>query len=390
MEYMQPAALFLSHVPWYTAIMIFLMILVFLYFNFTGFTEKFVRQGPTLFTTAGILVTFLGISIGLYQFDPTHIQKSLPAFLAGMRTAFWVSLVGVGSSLLIKIRYSLWGIPPDMQKQEPPEPAEELLRHTQILQHLIGGKSPEGASLAEHFQALRKENGEMLGAIRTDLSHFLENMASNNTRALVEALERVVKGFDAQLNSMTSESFRKLAGAIDKMVEWQEAYRDAMPRITEELIRAVDIIRESGRQHAAFVEQSEKFGKILSHQGEILKSLNAERDRMEESLTALGELLASNRTALPEISEQILSMTRGLTDAVAKTTGEMSEQLGAMVRKTHEQVASLDAGLERELTRSLQGLGQQLTALSQKFVQDYSPLTDRLREVVELASRTGR
>ena len=387
---MQPVSPFLAHVPWYTAIMIFLMVLVFAYFNLLSFTEKFVRQGPTLFTTAGILVTFLGISIGLYEFDPSHIQKSLPDFLAGMRTAFWVSLVGVGASLLIKIRYTFWGIPVDMQEQDPPEPAEELVRHTQTLQHLIGGKNPDGASLSEHFASLRRENGEMLGSIRKDLSLFLENMSTNNTRALVEALERVVKGFDAQLNSMTSESFRKLAGAIDKMVEWQEVYRDTMPRITEELIRAVDMIRESGRQHAAFVEQSEKFGKILSHQEEFLKSLNAERDRLEESLSALGELLASSRTALPEIREQVLSMARGLTEAVAETTGQMTEQLGAMVRKTHEQVASLDAGLERELTRSLEGLGQQLTALSQKFVQDYSPLTDRLRDILELASRTGR
>jgi hypothetical protein len=387
---MDPASSFLSHVPWYTAIMIFVMLLAFLYFNINAYNEKFVRQGPTLFTMAGILVTFFGISIGLYQFDPSHVQKSLPDFLAGMRTAFWVSFVGVLSALLIKIRYSIWGIPKNMRKMEPADPAEELVRHSLTLHRLVGGDEPGAHSVAEHLEALRRENGEYLSGIRDALGKYLENMASNNSRALVEALDRVVKGFDAQLNSMTSESFRKLAGAIDEMVKWQDAYRETMPRITEELIRAVDQIREFGRQHAAFVSQSEKFGSILSHQGEMLKALSEERERLEESLSALGHLLESNRTALPEIEEQVLSMARKLTDGLSAGTDQLMEQLSGMVRKTHEQVAALDAGLERELTRSLEGLGQQLAALSQKFVQDYTPLTDKLREVVELANRTGR
>jgi hypothetical protein len=44
----------------------------------------------------------------------------------------------------------------------------------------------------------------------------------------------------------------------------------------------------------------------------------------------------------------------------------------------------LDKALEEELRKSIESLGRQLTALSQKFVQDYTPLTAQLQRVVQM------
>jgi ribosomal 50S subunit-associated protein YjgA (DUF615 family) len=46
--------------------------------------------------------------------------------------------------------------------------------------------------------------------------------------------------------------------------------------------------------------------------------------------------------------------------------------------------------MEKELTQALQTFGYQLTALSEKFVNDYMPLTDRLREVIALAEQQSK
>jgi len=53
-----------------------------------------------------------------------------------------------------------------------------------------------------------------------------------------------------------------------------------------------------------------------------------------------------------------------------------------------KQIVLLDKALEEELTKSIETLGRQLAALSQKFVQDYTPLTDRLQQLVR-ASRVA-
>jgi len=45
----------------------------------------------------------------------------------------------------------------------------------------------------------------------------------------------------------------------------------------------------------------------------------------------------------------------------------------------------MDSAMEQELTHALQTFGGQLTALSEKFVSDYLPLTEKLKQVVDMA-----
>jgi len=44
----------------------------------------------------------------------------------------------------------------------------------------------------------------------------------------------------------------------------------------------------------------------------------------------------------------------------------------------------LDDAMEDELTKALTTFGYQLSSLSEKFVQDYTPLTERLKELVHV------
>ena len=47
----------------------------------------------------------------------------------------------------------------------------------------------------------------------------------------------------------------------------------------------------------------------------------------------------------------------------------------------------LDESMEEELNKALKSFGMQLTALSEKFVSDYSPLTDKLQRLVKMAEQ---
>lgn len=51
----------------------------------------------------GVLGTFLGIAIGLFHFDVTHLKESMPLLLEGLKTAFITSGVGIFFSIIISI-----------------------------------------------------------------------------------------------------------------------------------------------------------------------------------------------------------------------------------------------------------------------------------------------
>ncbi len=48
-------------------------------------------------------------------------------------------------------------------------------------------------------------------------------------------------------------------------------------------------------------------------------------------------------------------------------------------------MGALDKQLQDELNRAMSVFGQHLAAVSEKFVADYAPLTERLRELIKVA-----
>jgi len=88
-------------------VIICIIIAIFgLYFQ-VRYSARAVTQGPALLTMLGIAGTFLGIAIGLYYFNPTNIQASIPGLLDGIRTSVWASFTGIFFAILLKVRYAL-------------------------------------------------------------------------------------------------------------------------------------------------------------------------------------------------------------------------------------------------------------------------------------------
>jgi len=63
------------------------------------------------------------------------------------------------------------------------------------------------------------------------------------------------------------------------------------------------------------------------------------------------------------------------------------QQLQRIGERVERQVVVLDESMEEELNKALKSFGMQLTALSEKFVSDYSPLTDKLQRLVKMAEQ---
>lgn len=73
-----------------------------------------------------------------------------------------------------------------------------------------------------------------------------------------------------------------------------------------------------------------------------------------------------------------------------KKSGERMEGLTEMHSKQVKEASNqIERNLETVLNQSLTSLGGQLAALSNKFVEDYSPLADKLRKIVRIAKEAG-
>ena len=125
---------------------------------------------------------------------------------------------------------------------------------------------------------------------------------------------------------------------------------------------------------------------------------------MKNSVMNLEQEVKSMLDRLKDGANQIEAETqdaiKNYSIQIRETSAQLSELLPNVIKDTQrvfldnlkdnsdvikQSVVALDEGLTESLNKSLESLGKQLAALSEKFVADYLPLTESLRDVVRIA-----
>lgn len=369
-------------------------------------------------TTLGIFGTFLGVSYALIRFDPGNIQDSVPGLLAGMRTAFLTSVLGV--LLAISVRFRLIfpkassgpgvarGRTLDHVVQSLETQAATLRangEHLVAIQRSLAGDGD--TTLLSQFRLMRQEANDHSRQMLDAFGEFAKQLAENNSKALITALQEVIRDFNTKLNEQFGENFKELNRAVGELVRWQEQYRLQIERQTQLLETVATGTETVKRAFADVQERAVVFSAtagdlkgILETNAQISTDLDARLKAFHEMSVKAGEALPSIEKHLDlltkEFSRQVIEATSNSLDAT-KTLRESLERAAAEfqeeLRDSHlqnrqliqAQLRAFDEDLGKALTKSLESLGTQLATLSGHFVKDYQPLTERLRQVVRLA-----
>jgi len=89
------------------------------------------------------------------------------------------------------------------------------------------------------------------------------------------------------------------------------------------------------------------------------------------------------------MKESIELSVSDISDNIIKGFNESINHIEQLQQKFAENmegtILQIDDALRQELEKSLQSLGSQLASLSKRFVDDYSELTNRMQQVVQIA-----
>ena len=402
--------------PLLTQCAIVILIVSGVFVHLFSYNARTAHDAPSIFTTGGIFFTFVGIAEGLFSFDVAKIEDSVPLLLGGLKTAFLASVVGVFIALSIKLRSTLFGAPrSSAPKDVRGATVDDLYQQMVAVQHSIAGK--DESTLVSQIKLQRQDTNDRLDSLRKSQSEFMAKMAENNSRALIEALREVIRDFNTKISEQFGENFKQLNVAVGQMLEWQTKYRDQVSEMIVQQAQAAGNLESASLSLSAVVLKAESFTSTATNLSTLLTALTTQRGDIERSLTALGTLLTNAERSLPKIEDQILTLTSQMTmgvdlhhQEITKTLKEGSAGLQSTVSdvrktllettqlhnqevnahfkqlgdRTTEQIAKMDLALERELTKSISTLAIQLTALSKQFVDDYGPLTDRLRDIIRM------
>jgi uncharacterized phage infection (PIP) family protein YhgE len=433
------------------------LVTLFFHLRFDRFS---VVHGPEVLTTMGILGCFTGITVALFGFNPNDIQSSVPSLLGGIRTAFWASLAGVFGALTLRFAQRFRKVRQELDDDAPAGNASlsDVVGALQSLKRAIAGPEPE--SLANQIAAGRSQSQVQSEVLVNEFRSFATHMVENNQKAIVQALESVIRDFNEKLSSQFGDNFKQLNQAVERLVVWQQQYKDELDLLQSRQREAAEELAQAAATLQTIVASAGQFEKVAQALAEQITFLNNGRDMLLAQQRALADVLGQMSAVTPTFSQkatemlsqveqglgqirdkiidisdrmasEILSANQELRGLVAGTAKTQEEELArvqqAMARATEnlgvqmqlsqadfrkqisdvisqtqdelkkglqdnarvikEGVLALDKGLQKELNDALEALAGQLAALSNRFVEDYLPLTERLREVVQMARK---
>ena len=418
----------------------------------------FATHATTLITSSGIFFTFLGIYLGLQGFSVSDIDNGITQLLEGMKTAFVSSVLGIGLSIVFRfIRFAL----PERLNVAAGNMAEQLgslisevkSGNDQInlslnnLADALGGE--RDSSVVGQLSRLRSSTQDGFETLNQSFKGFLETLAEDNSKSLIEALEGVMRDFNTKINEQFGDNFKQLNIAVGNLLSWQENYKTQL----EQLLASFDEIRSGVAEFAGTMELISKSAATIPENMEKLKKvqtdLGIQLDETRGQLTVFAEMRTKAADAFPTIQNALDELVdnfstkleallndaktredsfRGLLEDTHKANKEIADGAGALVRETttslenailkynetasklleqqdeeykrlisqtstkmqetyqsavsnlEGSVSDLDKAMEEEVLRVVTIMGQNLVAITSKFVDQYQAIatpTDR-------------
>ena len=278
-----------ASLPWTTTLFIACILALWAYFFFFRFTPATVANAPAVLTSLGIFATFVGVASGLSAIDTGDVQGSVPALLDGLKTAFWSSIAGIGGAVAIKLKHLVRTRRSDQDeaahKTATIDDLADLLRELNRL--LVGDEQPTALTRVERS---RQGTNDRLDALKSSFDEFLPNMAESNSRALVNALNQVVRDFNVKVNEQFGGNFKQLNEAAGRILAWQERYTQQTAEVIEQQAGAAERIRATSSSYQAVVEKAEEFNGIAEKLGTLLPALERQKEQVHEATSSLVDI----------------------------------------------------------------------------------------------------
>ena len=270
--------------------------------------------------------------------------------------------------------------------------------------------------------------------LRKEFETFSQNVAKSitelATKELISSLTTVIENFNTQLSTQFGDNFKQLNEAVGKTVEWQEQYCQQMDKLADEFRLAAKSIDDSRDSLKNIADSSstiaDKSGSIVTSAAKlepILHTLNDQlgafsdlRQKANDAFPIIEGRLDDLTTEFSNVVQQAITDSQAQSSELKKQFGKFQNVIGGLddfttkidkvttdvsnivkdlqaiidsqtktLKNSASYVTTMQEKLDEQLTTSISELGTDLAALSKKFVEDYTPLTQSLKQVLTIA-----
>ncbi len=384
----------------------------------------FTNYTPTLLTSLGILGTFTGIISGLLDFNTHDIDGSIGSLLAGLKTAFITSLVGMLLSIAYKVivstgvfsRVNEVGV--DEDDIEIGDLYQVMKRQADGIDHLKRAISEnDETSLVGQFKLLRSDLADNQKTVNKTLTatsesiadllvvsqtqqesfkqfeerlwiklqDFADMLSKSATEQVIEALKQVIQDFNNNLIEQFGDNFKELNEAVLKLVTWQENYKEQLTEMKIQYDNGVQAITQTEKSVANISDEAKVIPETMSNLKAVMEINQHQINELDRHLDAFKDVRDKAVEAVPEIKEQIEQALAGAKEANNKLASgivESSEHIKNVIAESADNYRDTVDQTRAALTESAQATANSSEEIKRQFSDTLADIGSHMRDLI--------
>lgn len=326
---------------------------------------------PSVFPTLGIFCTALGVTIGIWNFDTSNIEKSIPELLQGLKLAFLATMAGIIGLIISQRFQAIIQKEIDENPLRPKKQTDEISALNKLISILEESKSAndintekligsigvnlelkvenaltkinqelitqtkktldireQSIELNRQLKSVREENkidsqkshiafenilnkiSSSNEVITTKFDEFSTHLRKNNTEALVEVMKKTTEQFNAQMSELINKLVKENFQELNNSVKNLNDWQKANKDQVDNLTNQYSKAVELFNISSNKLEQVSNNTKILTEEGGKLNQLILQLQKV---------MIDDNKF------EQIITKINSTVNTLNSTTNEFEE-----------------------------------------------------------------
>lgn len=386
--------------------------------------QNFLNAMPSLLTSVGIFGTFFGIVLALQGFDTANIRGSIDTIIAGMKTAFITSVLGIFLSLILKVLI-IWfnndeidNAPEERQNRNILRSFMEQTKNSHETVNLLRALHSNNQQMNNHLltlsqnmstqnqtistwqnnwhtaEAQRKQKmAEFEQNLTQQLNDFAEILSKSATEQIIDALRQVIKDFNNKITEQFGDNFKQLNEAVGNLLQWQENYKQQLAKMSEQYTQGVRAISQTEQALDNIATSAKSIPTTMSNLGNVMRINQHQINELERHLAAFAEIRNKAVAALPEIKQLIEDMLNNMDSGSQQITNAANNfEVGAnQIRTSLTQAANQFASNLSHSQKTFEEHCRNIqAAVNENITKTIAEITKRLQDEAKNGlTRTG-
>jgi len=340
----------------------------------------------------GVLGTFIGIFMGLQDFNPNNMKESIDTILVGLKTAFFTSITGMGVALILSIIQKLSPQNHTTSQKTDQSLLEEISSKLNLLNN--DNNTQKIVESIEKFRQQSSQSNQALISILNSnfaqMNHALEvaieALSKGATQEIIEALKEVIQQFNQELQSQFGENFVHLNQSVINLLEWQENYKSHIETLEERLNLSTQSIEKSKDSLELISSKNSAIFQVYQELQDIIYTYDKQTQKLNEDLKTY-DLLSKNaqnmfstiQGTVQTIKEEFVDLSKTVISSNEKQKNSF-EKNSAELNLISNHFKNMGIEIPNALSISLEQLNRGLTTLTKQFQKDYKEIMDNYQQ----------